>query len=176
MNLTLSELSLVVLIGPSGAGKSTFANVHFKPTEILSSDACRALVSDDQENQAATDDAFDVLHFIAAKRLSAGRLTVIDATNVQPRARKPLIDLARQYHCLPIAIVFDLPEKICQNRNKNRADRNIPGSAIHRQIQQLHRSRRALKREGFHFIYTFSSPEDVSSSISLLLRLWLHKT
>ncbi|MCZ6632426.1 MAG: polynucleotide kinase-phosphatase [bacterium] len=164
MNLTLSELSLVVLIGPSGAGKSTFANAHFKPTEILSSDACRALVSDDQENQAATDDAFDVLHFIAAKRLSAGRLTVIDATNVQPRARKPLIDLARQYHCLPIAMVFDLPEKLCQSRNKNRTDRNIPGSAIHRQIQQLYRSRRSLKREGFHFIYTFSSPEDVEAA------------
>jgi predicted kinase len=91
MKLTIPELSLVVLIGPSGCGKSTFARKHFKPTEVLSSDFCRGLVSDDENEQAATKDAFEVLHFIASKRLAAGRLTVIDATNVQPGARKPLV-------------------------------------------------------------------------------------
>jgi protein phosphatase len=70
------------------------------------------LVNDDQNNQAATNDAFDVLHFIAAKRLARGHLTAIDATNVQPEARTPLVHLARQYHCLPVAIVFDLPEDV----------------------------------------------------------------
>ena len=60
MTLTLPELSLVVLIGPSGSGKSTFARRHFKPTEVLSSDFCRGLVSDDENCQAATGDAFDV--------------------------------------------------------------------------------------------------------------------
>jgi protein phosphatase len=82
MNITIPELALVVLIGPSGAGKSSFARKHFLPTETLSSDECRGLVSDDENNQAATTDAFDVLHFIASKRLAAGRLTVVDATNV----------------------------------------------------------------------------------------------
>src|ERR687887_471525 len=100
MPLTIPELALVVLIGPSGAGKSTFAQRHFRPTEVLSSDACRALVTDSETAQAATPEAFEVLHFIAAKRLAAGRLTVIDATNVQPEARRPLIALARDYHCL----------------------------------------------------------------------------
>src|SRR5690606_13750793 len=99
-------LSLVVLIGPSGAGKSTFARQHFLATEVLSSDACRGLVSDDENSQAATKDAFEVLHFIAAKRLAAGRLTVIDATNVQPESRQSLVALAREYHTLPVAIVF----------------------------------------------------------------------
>jgi protein phosphatase len=84
MNLTIPELSLVVLVGISGSGKSTFARKHFKPTEILSSDYCRALVSDDKNSQEATPDAFDVLHYIAAKRLAAGRLTVIDATKAEP--------------------------------------------------------------------------------------------
>lgn len=111
MNITIPELSLVVLIGTSGSGKSTFARQHFLPTEVLSSDFCRALVSDDENNQAATKDAFSVLNFIASKRLAAGRLTVIDATNVQPEARKPLVELARQYHCLPVAIVFDISWK-----------------------------------------------------------------
>src|SRR5512141_693510 len=123
MNITLPELSLVVLIGASGSGKSTFARQHFKPTEVISSDFCRGLVSDDENNQAATEDAFDVLHYIAAKRLAAGKLTVIDATNVQPEARKPLVALAREYHLLPVAIVLNMPEKLCQERNALRPDR-----------------------------------------------------
>src|SRR5438874_11341799 len=99
MHLRIPKLSLVVLIGPSGSGKSTFARQHFKPTEVLSSDFCRGLVSDNENDQAATNDAFDVLHFVAAKRLAAGRLTVVDATNVQEEARRPLVALAREYHC-----------------------------------------------------------------------------
>ena len=91
MKFTIPELSFVVLIGVSGSGKSTFARKHFKPTEILTSDACRGLVSDDENSQAATKDAFEVLHFIARKRLAAGKLTVVDATNVQPESRKPLV-------------------------------------------------------------------------------------
>src|SRR5262245_43537748 len=122
MKVTIPDLSLVVLIGPSGSGKSTFARRHFKPTEILSPDFCRGLVADDENDQAATKDAFEVLHFIAGKRLAAARLTVVDATNVQPEARKPLVQLAREYHCLPVAIVLDLPESICQERNRSRPD------------------------------------------------------
>src|SRR6202035_4364028 len=100
MKITIPNLSLVVLIGPSGSGKSTFARKHFLPTEILSSDACRALRSDEEDSQAVTNDAFEVLPFMAAKRLALGRLTVIDATNGQPEARRPLVALARRYHCL----------------------------------------------------------------------------
>ena len=87
MKITIPELSLVVLVGPSGCGKSTFARKHFKPTEVLSSDYCRGLVSDDENDQSATRDAFAVLHFIAAKRLAAGRLTVVDATKLQKAVR-----------------------------------------------------------------------------------------
>ncbi len=93
MTFKIPNLSLVVLIGPSGSGKSTFARKHFLPTEILSSDACRGMVSDDENDQAATKDAFEVLRFIAGKRLALGKLTVIDATNVQAEARKPLLEL-----------------------------------------------------------------------------------
>ena len=161
MNITVPELALVVLIGPSGAGKSTFAQKHFKSTEVLSSDTCRGLVSDDPNNQAATNDAFEVLHFIAAKRLAAGKLTVIDATNVQPEARKPLVALARQYHCLPVAIVFDLSENICHERNKTRPDRHFGPHVIRQQAQQMRRSLRGLAREGFRHIFTLSSLDDV---------------
>src|SRR5947207_4476273 len=140
MKISIPNLSLVVLIGPSGSGKSTFARKHFLPTEVLSSDACRGLVSDDENSQAATNDAFDVLHYIAAKRLALGRLTVIDATNVQPESRKPLVELARQYHCLPVAIVLNVPEKVCRERNAGRADRNFGPHVVRPQHTQMRRS------------------------------------
>src|SRR5262249_18188233 len=81
MELKIPKLSLVVLIGPGGSGKSPFARKHFRHSEVLSSDFCRGLVSDDENDQAATMDAFEVLHYVASKRLARGRLTVIDATN-----------------------------------------------------------------------------------------------
>src|SRR3954452_14131649 len=140
MKISIPQLSLVVLIGPSGSGKSTFARKHFLPTEVLSSDACRAMVSDEENNQAVTHDAFEVLHFVAAKRLALGRLTVIDATNVQPEARKPLVTLARQYHCLPVAIVLDLPERLCHERNRGRPARDFGPHVVRNQKAQLRRS------------------------------------
>ena len=172
MKLTIPELSLVILVGPSGCGKSTFARKHFKPTEVLSSDFCRGLVSDDENDQAATKDAFEVLHFIAAKRLAAGRLTVIDATNVQPEARKPLVALAREYHVLPVAIILNLPERLCHDRNRGRADRDFGPHVIRQQSQQLRRSIRNLKREGFRHTYEFSSTEEVEEAVIERQPLW----
>jgi protein phosphatase len=160
---TFPDLSLVVLIGASGSGKSTFARKHFLPTEVISSDYCRALVSDDENDLAATNDAFEVLHFIAAKRLASGRLTVVDATNVKPEDRKSLIELARQYHSLPVAIVLNVPERICQDRNKVRTDRRLGTHVAHRQLQSLHRSLRGLDREGFRHVLILASPEEAES-------------
>src|SRR3954464_4788050 len=111
MRISIPKLSLVALIGPTGPGRSRLARKRFLPTEVLSSDACRGMVSDDENDQTATTDAFEVLHFVAGKRLALGRLTVVDATNVQSEARKPLVYLARQHHCLPVAVVLNLPER-----------------------------------------------------------------
>ena len=172
MNITIPELSLVVLIGPSGCGKSSFARAHFKQTEVLSSDFCRGLVSDDENAQAATNDAFDVLHYIARKRLAAGRLTVVDATNVQPESRKPLVELAREFHVLPVAIVLNIPEKICYERNQNRPDRQFGPHVVRNQSQQLRRSIRGLEREGFRHVFVLSSPEEVSAVAITRQPLW----
>lgn len=170
--LTLPELSLVLLIGASSSGKSTFAGRHFKPTEIISSDFCRAVVSDDANDLSATTDAFEVLHFITSKRLAAGRLTVIDATNVQPESRRSLLSLARDHYCLSVAIVFDLPERLLKERNRQRSDRSIPPPAIARQVEQMRRSLRQLQKEGFHRVYILSSPEDVDAVTVERQRLW----
>lgn len=175
MQINIPNLSLVVLIGPSGSGKSTFAQKHFLKTEVLSSDYCRGLVSDDENSQAATNDAFDVLHYIASKRLAAGRLSVIDATNVQPEARKPLVKLAREFHVLPVAIVLNLPEKLCAERNKDRPDRTFGSHVIRQQRSQLRQSLRKLKREGFRHIFVLESPEAVEAAVIERVPLWNDK-
>ncbi|MDQ2711050.1 MAG: polynucleotide kinase-phosphatase [Acidobacteriota bacterium] len=172
MNLSIPELSLVVLIGPSGCGKSTFARKHFLPSEVLSSDYCRYLVSDDENNQAATNDAFEVLHFIAAKRLGAAKLTVVDATNVQPEARKPLVALARQYHVLPVAIVLNLAERVCADRNRDRPDRTFSPHVVRNQSQELRRSLRGLEREGFRHIHILDSQDAIDSAAIERQPLW----
>jgi len=172
MKLTIPELAVVALVGPSGSGKSSFARKHFRPTEVLSSDFCRGLVSDNENSQAATNDAFEVLHFIASKRLTAGKLVVVDATNVQPEARKPILALARQYHCLPVAIVFDLPEKLCHERNRDRPDRNFGPHVIRQQSQQLRRSLRNLEREGFRRVHLLRTPEEVEAAEIQREPLW----
>ena len=170
--LTIPELSLVVLIGASGSGKSTFARQHFKPTEILSSDFCRGLAADDENDQSASKAAFEILHFIAAKRLAAGRLTVVDATNVQAEARKPLVELARDYHMLPVAIVLNLPEKLCHERNRQRADRDFGDHVIRQQSQQLRRALRNLKKEGFRHIHLLESVEAIAAATIVRQPLW----
>ncbi|MCB1191130.1 MAG: polynucleotide kinase-phosphatase [Leptospiraceae bacterium] len=167
MKIKIPELSLVVLIGVSGSGKSSFAKKHFKKTEILSSDECRGIVSDDETDQSATNDAFDVLHYIAEKRLKNGLLTVIDATNVQKDSRTELIELAKKYHCLPVAIVLNLPEELCKERNRNRTDRNFGSYVIRNQAQHLKRSIGGLKGEGFKQVFTLQSLEEVESVIEI---------
>ena len=163
MKIDLPDPSLVVLIGPSGSGKSSFAGQHFRATEVLSSDLCRGLVADDENDQAATPDAFDVLLYVAAKRLTAGRLTVVDATNVQREARKPLVALAREHDLLPVAIVLDLPEAVCQERNRDRPDRDFGPHVVEQQRSQLHRSIKGLQREGFRRVWVLRTPQDVEA-------------
>lgn len=159
-HISIPELSLVLLIGPSGAGKSTFARKYFKPTEIISSDVCRGLISDDENNQAVSTDAFDLARFMAAKRLKLGLLTVIDATNVQSESRKDWIRLAREYHALPVVIVLNMPEQVCTTRNAGRPDRNFGSHVIPQQISQLKRGLRSLREEGFRHVYEIRTPED----------------
>ncbi|MFJ6702246.1 MULTISPECIES: polynucleotide kinase-phosphatase [unclassified Streptomyces] len=163
--LPVTDLSLVVLIGASGSGKSTFARRHFKPTEVISSDFCRGLVSDDENDQGATRDAFDVLHYIAGKRLAAGRRTVVDATSVQQESRRQLIDLAKKYDVLPVAIVLDVPEEVCAERNAARTDRaDMPRRVIQRHVRELRRSLRHLEREGFRKVHVLRGVEEAESA------------
>ncbi|WP_328726423.1 polynucleotide kinase-phosphatase [Streptomyces sp. NBC_00259] len=163
--LPVTDLSLVVLIGATGSGKSTFARRHFKPTEVISSDFCRGLVADDENDQSASADAFDVLHHIVGKRLAAGRLTVVDATSVQQESRRQLVQLARSHDVLPIAIVLDMPEEVCAERNAARPERaDMPRHVIQRHRRELRRSLRGLEREGFRKVHVLRSPEEADAA------------
>ncbi len=172
MNLKIPKLALVVLVGPSGSGKSTFARKHFLATEVLSSDYCRGLVSDDELDQSVSSEAFEVLHTIAAKRLAIGRLTVVDATNVQKESRAPLVQLAKEFDVLPVAIVFDLPLKVCLERHATRTDRKFGPHVIRNQIREMRQSLRRLKLEGFRHVFFFGDPREVDEANILREPLW----
>lgn len=165
MTIELPELCLVALVGPSGCGKSTFARKHFRPTEILSSDFFRGMISDNEGNQAASAGAFELLHLACAKRLEAGRLTVIDATNVRPEARKPLIELCRKFHVQPIAVVFDFPAEFCHARNQTRPQERPFGPEVtRRHAEDLKRSLGRLETEGFGPVILLQSEDEVNAA------------
>jgi protein phosphatase len=163
--LAVPELALVVLVGASGSGKSTFAATHFRPTQVLSSDFCRGLVADDEDDQSATPAAFELLHHIAATRLRAGRLTVVDATSVRREDRASLVRLARDHDVLPVAIVLDVPEGVCLERNAARAGRHLEPGVVRRQRSELRRGLRGLGREGFRKVHVLSSVEEVEAAV-----------
>ncbi|MFI6867535.1 polynucleotide kinase-phosphatase [Nocardia sp. NPDC050406] len=174
--LSIPELSLVVLIGSTGSGKSTFARKHFPETAIVSSDACRGIVSDDPNDQSATPDAFALLHHIAGVRLRRGLRTVVDATSVQPTARKELVALAREHDVLPVAVVLDVPDAVCLERNSRRPDRaGLGAHVVTRQQRDLRRSLRFLEKEGFRKIHILRGVEEIDAATVVDERLWNDK-
>ena len=170
--IKLPELCLVLLIGASGSGKSTFAARHFAPTEILSSDFFRGMVSDDANNQRATRDAFELLHHALELRLKNERLTVIDATNVQRESRKRLLQIAREYHVMTHAIVLDLPAALCHERNSTRPDRDFGPHVVKNHCRALKRSLRGLKREGIRGVYRLDSSQKIDAVEISRAKLW----
>jgi protein phosphatase len=170
--IEIPELCLVALVGTTGSGKSSFAAKHFGRTEVLSSDFCRGLVADDEGDQSATEAAFEVLHFIAGKRLAAGRIVVVDATNVQPEARKSLAALAKRHHVFAVAIVLDVPEAVCAERNAGRPDRAFGAHVLRNQRSQLRRSLGNLRREGFHRNWVLHGVDEIDSATIERVPLW----
>ncbi|WP_150236738.1 polynucleotide kinase-phosphatase [Nocardiopsis quinghaiensis] len=170
--LSVPEMGLVVLVGVSGSGKSTFAAKHFGSTQVISSDYCRGLVSDDENDQSASADAFSLLHTVVDIRLRRGLLAVADATNVQARARQELLRVAKANDVLSNAIVLDVPEALARERNRNRPDRDFGDHVIRRQRRDLRQSVKRLRREGFRKVYVLSGPEEIDAATIELERAW----
>ncbi len=161
MDVTVPDPSLVLVIGIAGCGKSTFAGRHFAPTEVLSSDECRAMVADDPNDQSATSDAFSVLRFVLDKRLKRQRLTVVDATSLDRDARKPYLGLARKYDVPAVAIVLDLPLDLCLERDRERSDRTVGEEVLRRQRRDLERGLRQLDDEAYVAVHVLREPQTV---------------
>ncbi|MEL7471604.1 MAG: polynucleotide kinase-phosphatase [Pseudomonadota bacterium] len=170
--IAIPDFSLVVLIGPTGSGKSSFAAKHFLPTEVVSSDHCRALVSDDETSHEATGDAFDLLHYTASVRLRRRKLTVIDATSVKREDRAALVALARKYHALPVALVLDIDPGTCHARNQTRENRDFGPHVARNHSKALRRGLRGLQKEGFRQVHVMRSPEEVDALEIIREPLW----
>lgn len=162
--LAVPDPALVLLVGIAGSGKSTFARTHFRPTEVVSSDACRALIADDPEDQSATADAFSLLTFIGDKRLRRGRLTVVDATNLKRPDRRRVLGLARTHAVPAVAIVFALPLAECVRRDAARPERTVGHEILARQHAQLERALDQLPHEELVTVHVLRSPDEVAAA------------
>lgn len=172
MRITIPEFALVLMIGASGSGKSTLARRHFKATEIVSSDVCRGLVADDENDQSATPEAFALLTALLDLRLKRRRLTVVDATNVRTEDRRKLLDLARRWHALAVAIVLDPGETVCRARNALRPDRAFGPHVVRNQLAALRRGRPGLRKEGFSHVHELRAEVEIDAVEIVRQRLW----
>jgi protein phosphatase len=161
--------SLVALLGCSGSGKTSFAHRHFARYQVLSSDVCRGLVADDENDQDATPDAFEVLYLIAGKRLAQRRLTVIDATNVNAYAREHVVSCAQQYQVECVAVVFDLPLDHCIERATSRTDRQVTADVVRAQHQSLSGAIGGLLNEGFDRVHLISSVHELDETAIVII-------
>jgi protein phosphatase len=162
VEILIPEGALVLLVGVAGSGKSTFAARHFAPTEILSSDRFRALVADDEADQAASRAAFEVLHLVAAKRLARRRLSVVDATNLSLRARRALLALAARHRRPAVAIVLDLPLATCRARNAGRG-RIVAEDVLVEQHRRLDEALAAMHDEPYAAVHLLRDETEVES-------------
>lgn len=175
MQIEIPEFALIALIGPSSSGKTTFAGKHFLHTQVLSSDVFRGMVCDDEGDQSVSGDAFELLYCAAEKRLNHRKTTVIDATNLQRRDRKKIIELAKLQDVHAVAIILAPSEKIILERNMVRKDRRLPESVVKSQLRDLRRSMRGLKKEGFRFVYVLDNEEEISNTEIVYTKLWSNK-
>lgn len=170
--IAIPDFALVAVIGPTGARKSTFARAHFLETEIVSPDHCRAQVSDDETDQSATADGFDLLHYTAGLRLKQRKIAVVDVTSARREDRASLARLARQYHALPVALVLNVDAELCDLRKKDRPNRGFGEHVARKHVQLLQRGIKGLEREGFRHVHVFRTPDEISDVEIVREPLW----
>jgi len=163
-NIRLPGAHLVLLIGASGSGKSSFARRHFSDTEIVSSDRCRAMISDDENDQTATDDAFAILHDLVDKRLRRRLLTVVDATNLEAPHRATLLSIARRRHLPTMAVVLRVPQDVLRSRLRGRTDRQFGPDVLDRQVLLLRQTTDQIRNERFGAVHLLDGAEAIQTT------------
>jgi protein phosphatase len=156
---------VVALVGPPGSGKSTFAQRHFAPAAIFSSDAWRQSISGQAADQSASREAFEALYRAAAGRLAEGGTAVVDATNLDIEARGRCLDLAAAAGCPAIAVVFDMPLEQCLAWNAARPERRVAPGVVRRQHRALQRTLPTLRHEGFDALFLIADPDELDRTV-----------
>lgn len=146
--------ALVITLGPAGCGKSTFCE-RFPGHSVVSSDLCRAMITDDPTSQDANKQAFELFHLWIKSRLQHGRLAVADATNLTPRARKTLRDIAAERKVPVIVLRFATDLETCLAQNRQR-DRFVPEHVIRTHYEQYEIAREQIVEEGYSAIHTIN--------------------
>ena len=168
-SLRLVRPSIIVLCGPAGCGKSTFAEQHFRTTQIISSDWARARVADDERDQRYNLQAFALVHFLIEQRLTLNRLCVVDSTALTPLDRKELVGLARKYQVPTTLLVFNVPLQTCIERDEKR-ERSVGRPVVERQYQAFEQSKEAIPQEGFDQVVVFKDGDQEKVQIEILFR------
>ena len=173
--LTLPTRTLLVLCGPAGSGKSTFARhlmaTHerqgWKPTMIVSSDACRAQICDDENSQQVNRDTFDLFHYIIHKRMFQNRFTLADSTALHPESRQRMLDLARRHNYHTCLLVFNISAQICLQRDLGRA-RQVGEQVIAFHAGLLQKTLQAIPSEGWNQILLLGE-QDLNNGLEIAL-------
>lgn len=164
--IVVPDPALVLLIGPSGAGKSTFAATHFRPREIVSSDAIRGMLTDDESDQRSSSDAFALVGLIVNGRLKRRRMTVVDATNLYAPGRKGYRRTASRYGIPTIAVCFDLPLAAYHEWNSARAERIVNRLVVEDQAARMEAEMARVRAEGYAAVYVLND-QDLKSGVAV---------
>ena len=167
--IRLVRPSVVALCGPAACGKSAFAARHFRPTQIISSDRCRALVCDDEQDQRFQTQAFALLHFLVEQRLGVNRLCVVDSTGLTQGARKSLLELARRHRVPCVVFLFETPLAVCVARDARR-ERSVGQPVVERQYQMFEQTKSSIAQEGFDQIVELRDEELNQVRIEIVFR------
>jgi protein phosphatase len=162
--LAIPSPSLVVMVGAAGSGKSSFCARNFLPTQVVSSDACRAMLADDPGDQKVSAAAFSLAYGITEERLRLRRLTVLDATNVESGARRNLLRIAARHHLPSVAIILALPTAVCRRQNGGRDGRRVGARVIARQADRLRADLPALRAEGFSGLHILRTAREAATA------------
>jgi predicted kinase len=168
-SLRLLRPSIVLLCGPAACGKSTFAQRHFRPTQIVSSDWARAHVCDDERDQRFNTQAFALVHFLVEQRLAVNRLCVVDSTALTPQARKDLLDLAKKYQVPTTLLLFNASLKTCIERDEKR-ERSVGKAIVERQYRAFEQTKATIGQEGFDQVIEFQDDDLENVQIEILFR------
>jgi F420-dependent oxidoreductase-like protein len=152
VTVRLAEGTLVVLVGPPASGKSTWAAEQFRPHEVVSSDALRAIVGLGEHDQRASTDAFDVLDLVIERRLRRRLTTVVDSLGSDAKRRRRWVAAAERAGVPCVAVVFDIEPATARARNKAR-DRPVPPNVLSSMLANWPSVRGMVAGDGFAAVH-----------------------